>query len=229
MANVLVTGAGRGLGLEFVRQYSQAGWRVIACARTPDKSPALAELARDSARNIEVHALDVGDFAAVDALAQRLAGTPVDVLLNVAGVGGMATFGRTDYAAWPEVLRVNTLAPLKCAESFVAHVAASEQKKIVTLSSILGSIGANESGGMYGYRSSKAAVNAIMKSLSIDLRERGIIAVPLHPGWVRTDMGGPRADIDVQTSVSGMLRVIAGLRAADSGKFFNYAGEQLPW
>jgi len=127
------------------------------------------------------------------------------------------------------VLRINTLGPLKMAESFVTQVAASGQKKIVTLSSILGSVGANEAGGMYSYRSSKAAVNAVMKSLSIDLKSRGIIAVPIHPGWVRTDMGGPGADIDVQTSVAGMVRVIGGLTTADSGKFFNYAGELLPW
>jgi len=164
-----------------------------------------------------------------EALAKRLAGTKIDVLLNVAGVGGMAIFGKTNYASWLDALRINTLGPLKMAECFVSHVAASEQKKIVTLSSILGSVGANETGGMYSYRSSKAAVNAVMKSLSIDLKGRGIIAVPIHPGWVRTDMGGPGADIDVQTSVAGMLRVIAGLSAADSGKFFNYAGEALPW
>jgi NAD(P)-dependent dehydrogenase (short-subunit alcohol dehydrogenase family) len=229
MAIVLVTGAGRGLGLEFVRQYSGAGWHVLACARAPEKSAALAELARDPARTIDVHALDVGDLAAIETLAKRLAGTAIDVLLNVAGVGGMAVFGKTNYGAWLDALRINTLAPLKLAESFVAQVAASEQKKIVTLSSILGSIGANEAGGMYGYRSSKAAVNAVMKSLCIDLKGRGIIAVPIHPGWVRTDMGGPGADIDVQTSVAGMVRVIGGLTAADSGKFFNYAGELLPW
>jgi NAD(P)-dependent dehydrogenase (short-subunit alcohol dehydrogenase family) len=229
MAIVLVTGAGRGLGLEFVRQYSAEGWRVLACARTPEKSAALTELARDPSRQIDVHALDVGDFAAIDALAGRLAGTPIDVLLNVAGVGGMAVFGKTNYSTWLDALRINTLSPLKCAESFVQHVADSGQKKIVTLSSILGSVGANASGGMYSYRSSKAALNAVMKSMSIDLKGRGIIAVPLHPGWVRTDMGGPGADIDVHTSVAGMVRVIGGLTPADSGKFFNYAGEQLPW
>lgn len=229
MAIVLVTGAGRGLGLEFVRQYSRDGWHVLACARAPEKSAALDELSRDPARKIDLHTLDVGDLAAIEALAKRLAGTKIDVLLNVAGVGGMAIFGKTNYASWLDALRINTLGPLKMAECFVSHVAASEQKKIVTLSSILGSVGANETGGMYSYRSSKAAVNAVMKSLSIDLKGRGIIAVPIHPGWVRTDMGGPRADIDVQTSVAGILRVIAGLSAPDSGKFFNYAGEALPW
>jgi NAD(P)-dependent dehydrogenase (short-subunit alcohol dehydrogenase family) len=229
MAIVLVTGAGRGLGLEFVRQYSAEGWQVLACARAPEKSEPLNELVRDPTRKVAVHTLDVGDFAAIEALAKRLAGTAIDVLLNVAGVGGMGVFGKTNYPSWLDVLRINTLGPLKMAESFVTHIAASGQKKIVTLSSILGSVGANEAGGMYSYRSSKAAVNAVMKSLSIDLKSRGIIAVPIHPGWVRTDMGGPGADIDVQTSVAGMVRVIGGLTTADSGKFFNYAGELLPW
>jgi NAD(P)-dependent dehydrogenase (short-subunit alcohol dehydrogenase family) len=226
---VLITGAGRGLGLEFARQYSAAGWRVFACARTPAKSEALAELAKDSARKITVYALDVSDHAAIDDLARGLTGTPIDVLLNVAGLQSLSGFGKANYPAWTEVFRVNTLAPMKLAEAFVEQLAASDQKKIVTLSSILGSIAENDSGGMYGYRSTKAAVNAVMRTLSIDLAARGIIAVPMHPGWVRTDMGGPRAPIDAQTSVAGMIRVIAGLTSAQTGKFLSYTGEALPW
>jgi len=226
---VLVTGAGRGLGLEFVRQYAVAGWRVIACARTPAKSEALAQLASGSAQKISVHTLDVADHAAIDALAKGLAGTPIDLLLNVAGVNVLSGFGKSNYQAWTDAFRINALAPMKLTEAFVEHVAASDQKKIVTLSSILGSVGENDSGGLYGYRSTKAAVNAIMKSLSIDLAARGIIAVPMHPGWVRTDMGGPRAPIDLSSSVSGMLRVIAALTREQPGKFLTYTGASLPW
>jgi len=202
---------------------------VFACARAPVKSEALAQLAKDAALKITVHALDVSDHAAIDALTIQLAGTPIDVLLNVAGLQSLTSFGKSNYAAWTEVFRVNTLAPMKLAEAFIEQLAASDQKKIVTLSSILGSIGENDSGGMVGYRSTKAAVNAVMRTLSIDLAARGIIAVPMHPGWVRTDMGGPRAPIDVQTSVAGMIRVIAGLTKAQSGKFLSYMGETLPW
>ena len=212
-----------------MRQYSAAGWRVFACARAPVKSEALAQLAEDAALKITVHALDVSDHAAIEALAIQLAGMPIDVLLNVAGLQSLSSFGKSNYPAWTEVFRVNTLAPMKLAEAFVEQLAASDQKKIVTLSSILGSIGENDSGGMVGYRSTKAAVNAVMRTLSIDLAARGIIAVPMHPGWVRTDMGGPRAPIDVQTSVAGMIRVIAGLTKAQSGKFLTFTGETLPW
>lgn len=202
---------------------------MIACARAPAKSEPLTRLAGHAAGSLTVHALDVADHAAVDGLARHLAGTPIDVLLNVAGMQSFSGFGKSNYQAWTDVFRVNTLAPMKLAEAFVEQLAASEQKKLVTLSSVLGSVGANDSGGMYGYRSSKAAVNAIMKSLSIDLAPRGIIAVPMHPGWVRTDMGGPRAPLDVQTSVAGMMRVIGALTRAQSGHFLSYSGELLPW
>jgi NAD(P)-dependent dehydrogenase (short-subunit alcohol dehydrogenase family) len=151
------------------------------------------------------------------------------VLLNVAGVMGSKRFGATDYAEWAQVLAVNVLAPMKMAEAFVEHVAASEEKKIVTLTSRMGSIGDNSSGGYYAYRSAKAAANAVMKSLALDLAGRGIIAVPIHPGWVRTDMGGSSAPLEAPDSVAGMRKVIAGLTPADSGKFLQYEGKELAW
>lgn len=233
MPATLITGANRGLGLELVRQYAADGWRVIACARQPG-AQALRGIQRRHAGAVDVHVLDVTDHAAVDDLAARLAGTPIDVLLNVAGTMGSQgpadqRFGGMDYEDWARILEVNVLAQMKMAEAFVAHVAASGQKKIVTLSSDVGSIGGDPRGGMYGYRSSKSAVNAVMKSIAIDLAPRGIIAVPMHPGWVRTDMGGPDAPLGVVESVSGMRRVIAGLTAADSGRFMRYDGGQLPW
>jgi NAD(P)-dependent dehydrogenase (short-subunit alcohol dehydrogenase family) len=227
MPTVLITGANRGLGLELARQYAADGWRVIATARSPD-TPALRELAAANSL-ITTHALDVTDFAAIDRLAAELSGTSVDVLLNVAGVMGSKRFGAIDYAEWSRVLTVNVLAPMKMVEAFVEHVASSGQKKIVTLTSVMGSIGDNTSGGYYAYRSSKAAANAVMKSMAVDLSARGIIAVPIHPGWVRTDMGGPNATVDAVDSVAGMRKVIASLTPADTGRFLQFQGKELPW
>ena len=240
MPSVLVTGAGRGLGLEFVRQYAGEGWNVLACARDPAAAAQLQALVGEFPGRIETHALDVADFAAIDALAARLEGRAIDVLLSVAGSMGKGSFakqglvpfafGRTDFAEWEQVFRVNTFAPMKLAEAFVGHVARSEQKKIVALTTVLASIGQNALGGLYAYRSSKAALNAIMRSMAVDLgRRHGIAATSLHPGWARTDMGGPRGDIDAATSVSGMRRVIADLTVERAGRFWMYDGTEIPW
>ena len=237
MPTVLITGANRGLGLELARQYAADGWRVLACARHPDAGP-LADLAGGQP-HVRCHTLEVTDASSVGALAASLEGTPIDVLLNVAGVmhrrhdvadgTPRPAFGAFDYDDWARVLSVNVLGQARVAEALVDHVAASDQKKIVTLSSELGSVGGNKSGGLYAYRSSKAAVNALMKSMAIDLASRGIIAVPMHPGWVRTDMGGPKAPLSAEESASGMRRVIAGLTLADSGRFLQWDGQELPW
>lgn len=240
MATVLITGANRGLGLEFTRQYAALGWEVIACARHPDAATALQALARDSAGRVMVEQLDVTDHASVDAAAHRLEGQAIDVLLNNAGTMGRGTtthagfpsnrFGEIDYADWEEIFRVNVEGPMKVTEAFVEHVARSAGRKVVALSSVVGSIASNTSGGLYAYRGSKAALNACMKSLAIDLgRSHGLVVAMLHPGWVRTDMGGPRADIDAPESVAGLLRVVDGLDAEKSGRFWRYDGSELPW
>ena len=240
MPTVLVTGASRGLGLEFTRQYAAEGWQVLACAREPARAAALQETAAAASGRVAVHALDVADHASIDRLAGQLGGAAIDVLLNSAGTMGdgnfaaqglaFGRFGSTDYADWERVLRINVLGPMKMAEAFVGQVARSEQRKIVTLTSILGSMARNTRGSLYGYRSSKAAVNAVMKSMAIDLREaHGIAATAIHPGWVRTDMGGPRADIDAATSVAGMRRVIAALTVETAGRCWMYDGSTLPW
>jgi NAD(P)-dependent dehydrogenase (short-subunit alcohol dehydrogenase family) len=228
---VLITGASRGLGLEFVRQYAADGWDVLACARAPQQTPALQRLAAEAAR-ITVHELDVTDFAAVDALAARLTGRAIDVLVN--GAGSMGTrgnsFGTSDFGEWASMFRLNAWAPMKMAEAFAAHVARSTQKKIVSLSTLMASMGRNTIGGFYAYRASKAALNAITVSMALDLgRRHGIVVAVLHPGWVRTDMGGPRAEIDAATSVTGLRRVIASLTKERSGRFWAYDGSELPW
>jgi len=230
VSNVLITGASRGLGLEFARQYAADGWRVFATCRDPDGAAALEEAADGSGGAITVHRLDVGDLDQIDALAEALAGEAVDVLLNNAGAfGDRAGFGRVDVAAWERTFRVNAIAPYRMCEAFVEHVARSEQKVVANVTSKMGSIADNTSGGRYVYRSSKAALNMVTASLAHDLAGRGIKAVVLHPGWVRTDMGGPSAPLEAPESVAGMRKVIAGLAPDQSGRFFNWDGAEIPW
>jgi NAD(P)-dependent dehydrogenase (short-subunit alcohol dehydrogenase family) len=231
MPTVLITGANRGLGLEFTRQYAGDGWRVFACCRDPDRADALQAAANDNPGAVSVHALDVTDHGRIDALARELHDQPLDVLLNNAGVYGprKMVLSQLDYRAWEQVLAVNVLAPVKMAESFFKQVAASERKVIACLSSGMGSIGGNTSGRHYLYRTSKAALNAAVKSLAIDLRPLGVTAVALHPGWVRTDMGGEDADLAPADSARAVRQVIDRLNLDDSGKFLSYDGSLIAW
>ncbi len=232
MTTVLITGANRGIGLEFTRQYVADGWRVFACSRHPNKADALAKLAGQYPSLLTLHALDVADHAQIERLGQMLAHEAIDLLINNAGVlpdSDKENFGHTGYEAWMQTLRINTMAPLKMVETFTPQIARSGLKTIVTITSKMGSIADNSGGGYYLYRSSKAAVNIVVKSLSIDLKSQGIKAVVLHPGWVKTDMGGPSAMITPEQSVSGMRKVISNLTAEDSGKFFAYDGQAIPW
>lgn len=231
MSTVLVTGANRGLGLEFARQYAADGWKVFAACRDPDTAKDLGRLAAGSGGQVDVLALDVTDTAGIRAAAKSLAGETIDVLINNAGVGSPKNqrLGGLDYVAWARVLDANTLGPMRVVEAFLDNVAKSGERKIVTLTSAMGSIADNASGGSYAYRSSKAAVNIVMKSLSIDLAPRGITCVVVHPGWVRTDMGGPGGKLDAPESVAALRRLIAGLKPGDSGRFFNYDGKIYPW
>lgn len=228
-ATVLITGANRGLGLEFVKQYAEAGWQVIACCRWPDEAKALQALAERHAEQVEVHQLNVANFEEIDALALILQGRAIDLLINNAGVYPQSEFGDIDYEAWAEAFHINSMAPMKMVEAFVGHVAASNLKKIVTLSSKMGSLDDNTSGGSYIYRSTKTAVNMVMKSLSIDLKPRGIASTILHPGWVRTEMGGPNGLIDAPESVAGLRRVIENLTLENSGRFVAYDGKEIAW
>jgi NAD(P)-dependent dehydrogenase (short-subunit alcohol dehydrogenase family) len=228
----LITGANRGIGLEFCRQYAAEGWRVLACSRYPEKSDALNKLAAENPELIKVHVLDVADHVEIDRLARLLADESIDLLINNAGIypdSDKIGFGHTDYAEWMQAFRINTMAPLRMAETFAAQIARGKQKIIVTITSKMGSIADNSGGGSYLYRSSKAAANMVVKSLSIDLKPLGITAVVFHPGWVKTDMGGPNAMISAEQSVSGIRQVISGLSPDDSGKFFGYDGQAIPW
>ena len=228
MPTVLITGANRGLGLEFARQYTKEGWRVIATARAPKKATDLRALGPA----VAVHRLDVGDLEAVAAFGRELAEETIDVLIANAGMSGPRgmrpeAIGAEEAAAWEVVFRVNAMAPLALAGAFVGAVARSKERKMIAISSRLGSIAANNDGGLYGYRSSKAALNALWRSFAIDHSE--IIAALLHPGWVRTDMGGSGAPLGPEERVAGMRRVIARLGKGDSGRFYDYQGEQIPW
>jgi NAD(P)-dependent dehydrogenase (short-subunit alcohol dehydrogenase family) len=231
MPTTLVTGANRGLGLEFVRQYAAEGWQVYAACRAPDEAAELKKLATGAAGRIRVLPMDVTDAASVRAAAAALKGEAIDLLLNNAGVGGPPgqQLGNLDYAAWARVLDANTLGPMRVAEVFLENVARSRDKRIVTITSGMGSIADNTSGGRYAYRSSKAAVNMVMKSLSVDLVARGITCVVLNPGWVRTDMGGFGGKLSPAESIRAMRSVIATLKPEDSGKFLNYDGKDFPW
>ena len=226
MSTVLITGANRGIGLEFARQYAEAGYRVHAACRTPESADALGSLGK----GVKLHALDVTDHGRIEALAAGLEGEAIDIVINNAGIyGDQQELGKIDYAAWEEVMRVNTLAPLKMAECFLPHLEAGKMKMIASLTSRMGSIAENDAGGVYIYRSSKAALNAAARSLAIDLAPRGITVIVFHPGWVKTDMGGPGALIDAETSVAGMRAVIKGTGPKDSGRFFAYDGAEVPW
>lgn len=228
MSTVLITGTNRGIGLEFTKQYAQAGWDVLACCREPENASALQVLAAQHS-NIQIHALDVANFSQVDALAQQLSDIAIDVLINNAGVYPTGGLGDTDVDKWLTGFKVNSIAPLKVATAFTPHIAKSTLKKLVTLSSKMGSIDDNNSGGSYMYRSTKAAANCVMKSLSIDLQPADIAVATLHPGWVKTEMGGPNALISTQTSVAGLRNVIDQLSLANTGRFVAYDGKEISW
>jgi NAD(P)-dependent dehydrogenase (short-subunit alcohol dehydrogenase family) len=225
---VLITGANRGIGLEFVRQYAQDGWRVIACCRHLESASELHAL-KKSYENIHIKALDVASFAQISALALTLADESIDVLINNAGVYPDSHWGDVDTEDWLNAFIVNSIAPLKMAEAFTSHIANSQLKKIATLSSKMGSIDDNTSGGSYIYRSSKVATNMVMKSLSIDLKAFGISVVTLHPGWVLTEMGGPNALIDTKASVIGLRKQIESLNISTTGEFVAYDGKKINW
>ena len=220
MPTILITGAGRGLGLELARQYAGDGWRVIGTVRSGDLNKVGAE----------AMTVDVTDFAEVKALPAKLKGAPLDILFCNAGIigkRGMA-LGSFDYADWEKILRVNLLGAAAVIEALVDNVAASERKTIAVMSSRLGSI--SETSGMtLPYSTSKAALNLLAKALAETLRPRGVIVAALSPGWVKTDMGGQGASLTPEASVNGLRKVLGGLRREDSGKFFSHDGSQIPW
>jgi NAD(P)-dependent dehydrogenase (short-subunit alcohol dehydrogenase family) len=229
MRSILVTGANRGLGLEFVKQYASEGYRVFAAARAPEQARELKALAARE-RSVSVHPLDVADAASVAALAQELRDEAIDILLNNAGVMGpkRQSFGQIDYDGMLDTLRINTLGPLRMAEAFVEHVARSQRKIMLAITSGMASID-DSSGGSYAYRASKAALNMTYRNLALDLKARGIIAFVINPGWVQTDMGGAHAPTTPEASIAAMRKVFDAMTLEQSGSFMNYRGGTLTW
>lgn len=229
---VFITGSSRGVGLELTKQYAAAGWDVIATARTPADDAALQALATTHA-NIRVEALDVTDHAQIEALATKLSGTAIDVLINNAGIlgdPGKQRVGNLDFTVAGPLFETNTFGPLKIAEAFLPHVAASETKKIINVSSIVGSL-ANTNGNILFYRASKTALNMLMRSFAKDTANQGIIVGLIHPGVVDTDMSAPFniPKVSVEDSASGLRRVIAWYTPETSGDFMQYTGEPMAW
>lgn len=224
MPTALITGASRGIGQALTSAFRAKGWRVIAAMRDPQGPDAVP--------------LDTADHASIDALAASLAGTPIDLLINNAGSYGpqgfpdgqhYQAFGTADYDIWAEIMRVNLFGPMKMIEAFADHLAASEHRLVVNMSSDLGSVANNSYGGSHAYRTSKTALNMLTKGLSIDLKTRGITVVSMAPGWTRTELGGSMAPLSVAESVGGQVAVIEGLTAADTGRFVNYLGADVAW
>jgi NAD(P)-dependent dehydrogenase (short-subunit alcohol dehydrogenase family) len=230
MTTVLITGANRGLGLEFVRQYALAGTRVLACARRPAEAATLLDLAAASNGEVTVHPLDVASDASVSHLAAEIGDMPVDILINNAGVygGDHQSLGDIDYETWLRTLSINTLGPIRVTEALRSNLAKGTLKRVVAITSKMGS-NPEHKGTALIYRSSKAALNNAVRGLSIALRSEGIVAVAMHPGWVKTDMGGEAAPLTPPESVASMIKVIASLTPAASGTFLNYNGEEIPW
>jgi len=225
MTTILITGANRGIGLEFVKQYAVDGADVIACCREPAKAADLKAVKG----KVRVMALDVGDAASVNALKKELGDTPIDIVINNAGVSSpKAKDGAIDVDAWLATFRVNSVAPALVAHALKPNLMKGKDKKLVTLTSQLGSI-ANDSGGFQPYSATKAAVNSLMHSLAKNWAKDGIVVGIFHPGWVQTDMGGSGAPVKPEVSVKGLRARIAELDAAKSGTYRDFENHPLPW
>ncbi|MEO0576132.1 MAG: SDR family oxidoreductase [Pseudomonadota bacterium] len=239
MTTVLITGASRGIGFALTQRYIQrADTTVIACCRNPQDAAPLQALAQRSSA-VEIEPLDVADPADFATLKTRVGARPIDILISNAGIFGKSLpattgfedqrFGASDFEHdWVAPFRINAIAPMMLAETFVDNVAQSTEKKMPIITSIVGSI-TRAHGFMFGYAASKAAANMTARNLSVALRERDIIVNPVHPGYVRTEMSGENADIDIDTSIDGVLRCIDGMSLETSGEFLSYNQQPLPW
>tara|TARA_B100000686_G_scaffold332025_2_gene396274 strand:- start:214 stop:948 length:735 start_codon:yes stop_codon:yes gene_type:complete len=243
MDSILITGANRGLGLEWVRQLNDAGWRVLTTARNPDKADELNQLAENSDGRITVHRLDVTDHAAIEAFADEHKDEAIDVLNNNAGVlPERSSWGQTDYDGWLQTVQTNLFSTCKMCEAFTPHVARSSRKIILTMSSTLSSVSTPGGGPLvwgdekHVYRTTKAGINVLAKSMAGYLKDRGIIVVSVNPGWANTEMG--RADLDPGDtedilldpveSVREMRALIDRLTLEDSGNLYRWDGQELP-
>jgi NAD(P)-dependent dehydrogenase (short-subunit alcohol dehydrogenase family) len=236
MPTVFVTGANRGLGYEHVKQYAHKGWKIIACAREPEKANKLQELCAEYGDNFIIEQLDVVNHQDIDKLSRKFKNTPIDILINNAGTSGplgmpgaMAyqTIDNMDYEIWRNILEVNLLSPFKVATAFHDHIAQSEKKLLVMMSSDLGSVEQNTFGGFYSYRASKAALNIISKGMSVDWKDLSVVA--LAPGWCKTYLGGEEAEIQPDESVEKQQDMFEKITSKNSGMFLDRFGKEVSW
>lgn len=239
MPTVLITGANRGIGLEFAKQYAEDGWVVVACCRDPEGESAkdLQVIADGADGRVHLEKMDMLDHSSIDAVADKYKGKPIDILLNNAGIIGPVPiqdhldaqhFGTIDYDVWDTVVRTNTFAPVKMAEAFLENVQASAQKKIITLSSTVGSLQEDKTAA-FCYCTSKTAVNKAVQLISEVLRDKGVIAMAFCPGYVKTRMGVGGATVEIPDSVSGMKGLIDTFTMGDTGTFRRFNGDTVAW
>jgi len=222
--NVVITGASRGIGLELVREALGKGDRVLAVARKPDDSKGLAALKKQYSEKLEVCAADVGNPEAGDKIAAAISEWPgVDVLINNAGIFKK----ETKLPDFLESFQVNSVAPFNITRALLPKLRKSQSPRVVQITSLMGSIDDNSSGGSYAYRASKSALNMLNKCLAVE--NEWLTTIVMHPGWVKTDMGGTGAPIEIPESVGGIWKVARGLKSSDSGHFFDFRGKSLPW
>jgi NAD(P)-dependent dehydrogenase (short-subunit alcohol dehydrogenase family) len=226
MSRVLITGANRGIGLELAKQYAEAGDEVIACVRDPGAATGLKALGS----KVRLEQMDMADLDSIPQARARIGDVPIDVVINNAGAvgGGKQGVEDVDIAEWHKTLDVNTIAPLLVARAFKPNLAASGNGKLMNVTSQLAA-STWPMGGMLIYSTTKAALSKVAQILAIDWKAEPITVALMHPGWVKTDMGGPHAQITAEESASGIRKVIAGLAKADSGKFYKWNGEVHPW
>lgn len=228
MATVVITGANRGIGLGLVQVFLANKAHVIAACRHPDAAQALQALAKDS--TLEILPLDVADEASINGFIAAVADRPVDILINNAGIlgGDRQSVSDMDFDAWAQAFAINTIAPFRLTLGLLANLKKSSRPRVISVSSQMGAL-AGEGAGFYAYRSSKAALNKVMRGLAADLEPAGVLVCPIHPGWVKTDMGGANAAITVAQSAAGIYELIDTLTAAKSGRFLTWEGEEIPW
>ena len=221
---VLITGANRGIGLALAKEFKSKGYDVIGTARTPDEAKDLKDT------GATVMQLDVTDVKSIQALATALKDRKIDILVNNAGISGKSgSIATIDIDALEKTLMVNVLGPMRVTQALLPNVKAGSRKTIVNITSILGSISNNTGGSYYGYRESKAALNMFTRSIAAELKGDGFTCIAMHPGWVRTDMGGPNATLSPEDSASGIVKVVEGLKQADSGGYVQWDGKKLEW
>jgi len=232
MNSILITGSNRGLGLEWASQYARAGWRVYATCRFPEQASHLQTL-QMMHDNVSIHTLDVTLADHILRIKQELAGTPLDLLINNAGVyyeqWARDALGRINYSHWASTFDVNTLGAMRLSEALMDNLAKSDKRLIVAITSHMGSISDISSARDYAYRSSKAALNASMKGLSFEIAKFNVGVLILHPGWVRTRMGGESAPFTTEQSVGSMRQLVEAFTMDQTGSFYRFDGSRIPW